>query len=87
MTPTDNPASSISGIRRIRLHLAFHGEIGPARLDELHCAADLQGASGCVVEPKFENEIMATRGSMSKRRAVSAVWMAISASTSASGRC
>src|SRR5205814_8781385 len=36
-------------------------------------------ASGEFVEPKFENEIIATRGSRLNRRAVSAVSIAVSA--------
>ena len=42
-------------------------------------------ASGWCVLPKLEKESMATRGSMSKRRAISAVVMAISARSSAVG--
>ena len=38
-----------------------------------------------MFEPKLENEIIATRGSMSKRRTASAVSSAISASSSAVG--
>ena len=39
----------------------------------------------CAFEPKFEKEIIAIRGSMSKRRTASAVSSAISASSSAVG--
>jgi hypothetical protein len=42
-------------------------------------------ALACVFEPKLEKEIIATRGSKSKRRAASAVRIAISASSSAVG--
>ena len=39
-------------------------------------------AEACVFDPKLENEIIAIRGSMSKRRAASAASSAISASSS-----
>ena len=44
-----------------------------------------RSANGCRTEPKLENDSIATRGSMSNTRAVSAARTAISASSSAVG--
>src|ERR1035437_1691851 len=56
-----------------------------ARLRTSSVARRTLSASGWRVLPKLENESMATRGSTSKRRAMAAVSMAISARASAVG--
>ena len=58
---------------------------GPLLRARCRTAFATRSASGCRTEPKLENESIATRGSMSKTRAVSAARHAISASSSAVG--
>ena len=57
----------------VGLHLAVDREVrARARLTSSTARLTLS-AVACVFEPKFEKEIIATRGSMSKRRTASAV--------------